>query len=80
MEVELIRTTIRVPKEVRDWYADEGKAIGINMSQHMAMILTQHYRNQQALEATRKLSKMEQYDPSDIMKMLDFMTKEAEKA
>jgi len=77
---DLVKTQLRVPREVRDWYAAEGKALGLNMGQHMSLILTTHYRNQQIVEATRilaqQLPQMQQYDPKDIKQMLDFMSKE----
>jgi len=55
---EYQKVNVNLEKSVKDWYLLEAQSMAMTMSQYMAFILTQHYKNELRAEGARRLSEL----------------------
>lgn len=52
------RVSFRLPSDVKSWYAEEAKSLGMSMASLLAYILTTHQRTQDSSRAIKMLVDM----------------------
>jgi hypothetical protein len=77
MGTEFKRVGLRMPEDVKEWYAEEGDKLGLNMSQYMTLILVQNKRSQESMKVMKEITEMN-HDPKLIgmnEKMVEWISK-----
>ena len=52
------KCAVNLEQSVKEWYMLEARSMAMTMSQYMAFILTQHYKNEVRAEGARRLSEL----------------------
>ena len=56
MENEMARISIKVTKEVKEWYQQEAKKYGMAMGSLMTFVITKNYENLMAAETMKDMN------------------------
>lgn len=57
-DFKYIKCAVNLEVSVKEWYMREARSMAMTMSQYMAFILTQHYKNEVRAEGARRLSEL----------------------
>ena len=70
--IEMTRINIRLATNVKDWYMLEANKMGMNMTQYIAFVLSNHFKTVVAQESLNQLALLSK-DPEYIKKNQEFI-------